>query len=182
MTNNIDTMNEWVVDASHTSVNFTVKHMMFSKVRGRFTGIEGKVSGHPETLEQANINFTIDVSTIHTNNTDRDNHLRSADFFDTENFRNMTFTSKSIEKTGATSYDIIGDMTVKDVTKTVTFKANYEGTGKNPWGIDVAAFEVEGQISRAEFGLTWNQALEAGGVLVGDDITIAIDVQLNPAQ
>lgn len=182
MTNNINANNEWVVDASHTSVNFMVKHMMFSKVRGRFTGVEGTISGNPESLENANINFTIDVSTIHTNNTDRDNHLRSADFFDTENFQNMTFSSTSIEKTGAASYDITGDMTIKDITKPVTFKASYEGTGKNPWGVDVAAFEVESKISRAEFGLTWNQALEAGGVLVGDDITITIEVQVNPAQ
>ena len=174
--------NKWVVDASRTSVNFTVKHMMFSKVRGRFTDIEGEVLGNPEALEQANINFKIDTSSIHTNNTDRDNHLRSADFFDAESFKEMTFASKSITKTGATSYNITGDMTIKDVTKPVTFTANYEGTGKNPWGVDVAAFEVEGKISRAEFGLTWNQALEAGGVLVGDDITITIDVQLNPAQ
>lgn len=172
---------EWVVDSSHTSVDFTVKHMMFAKVRGRFTNVEGTVTGLPEALEQAQINFSIDASTIHTNNEDRDNHLRSADFFDVENFKLMTFTSTTIEKTGDNRFDITGDMTIKDVTNSVTFKASYEGTGKNPWGIDVAGFEVEGKISRSAFGLTWNQALEAGGVLVGDDISITLDVQLNPA-
>ena len=175
-------MANWTVDASHTGVGFSVKHMMVSKVRGRFTGVEGTIEGNPEDLTGANINFTIDASTIHTNSDDRDNHLRSADFFDTETFPKITFVSTDIVKKGNNEYDVTGDMTVKDVTKKVTFEAEYEGTGKNPWGVDVAAFEVEGKISRKEFGLVWNQALEAGGVLVGDDIKITIDLQANPAQ
>lgn len=175
-------MTKWTVDASHTSVGFSVKHMMVSKVKGRFTGVEGTFEGNPEDLTGANINFTIDATTIHTNSEDRDNHLRSADFFDTEQFPNITFVSTSITKKGENEYDVTGDMTVKDVTKEITFEAEYEGTAKNPWGVDVAAFEVEGKISRKEFGLTWNQALEAGGVLVGDDIKITIDLQVNPAQ
>lgn len=172
----------WNVDASHTGVGFSVKHMMVSKVRGRFTGVEGTVDGNPEDLTTAQINFKIDATTIHTNSEDRDNHLRSADFFDTETYPSITFVSTDIVKTKENKYDVTGDMTIKDVTKKVTFEAEYEGTGKNPWGVDVAAFEVEGKISRKEFGLTWNQALETGGVLVGDDIKITIDLQLNPAQ
>jgi polyisoprenoid-binding protein YceI len=175
-------MTKWTVDASHTSVGFSVKHMRVSKVRGRFTGVEGTIEGNPEDLTGANINFTIDATTIHTNSDDRDNHLRSADFFDTETFPKITFVSTNIVKKGDNEYDVTGDMTVKDVTKKITFEAEYEGTGKNPWGVDVAAFEVEGKISRKDFGLTWNQALEAGGVLVGDDIKITIDLQANPAQ
>jgi polyisoprenoid-binding protein YceI len=175
-------MSKWVVDASHSNVGFSVRHMMVSKVRGRFTGIEGTVEGNPENLAGANINFTIDAASIHTNSDDRDNHLRSADFFDVETYPNLSFVSTDIVKTGENEYEITGDMTVKDVTKQETFKATYEGSGKNPWGVDVAAFEVEGKISRKEFGLTWNQTLEAGGVLVGDDITITIEVQVNPAQ
>jgi polyisoprenoid-binding protein YceI len=175
-------MAKWTVDASHTGVGFSVKHMMVSKVRGRFTGIEGAIEGNPEDLTGANINFTIDASTIHTNSDDRDNHLRSADFFDTETFPKITFVSTDIVKKGDNEYDVTGDMTVKDVTKSITFEAEYEGTGKNPWGVEVAAFEVEGKISRKEFGLTWNTTLEAGGVLVGDDIKITIDLQANPAQ
>ena len=175
-------MAKWTVDASHTGVGFSVKHMMVSKVRGRFTGVEGTIEGNPEDLTGANINFTIDASTIHTNSEDRDNHLRSADFFDTETFPTITFVSTDIVKKGDNEYDVTGDMTVKDVTKKITFEAEYEGTGKNPWGVDVAGFEVEGKISRKEFGLTWNQALEAGGVLVGDDIKITIDLQANPAE
>ena len=178
----MSTTQTWNVDASHTGVGFSVKHMMVSKVRGRFTGVEGTLVGNPEDLTTANIDFKIDASTIHTNSEDRDNHLRSADFFDTETYPNLAFVSTEIVKTKASKYDITGDMTIKGVTKKVTFEAEYEGAGKNPWGVDVAAFEVEGKISRKEFGLTWNQALEAGGVLVGDDIKITIDLQLNPAQ
>ena len=175
-------MSKWVVDASHTSVGFSVKHMMVSKVRGRFTGLEGTIEGNPEDLSGAKINFKIDATTIHTNSEDRDNHLRSGDFFDTEKFPNITFSSSDIVKKSDTKYDIIGDMTVKDVTKKATFKAVYEGSAINPWGVAIAAFEVEGKISRKEFGLTWSQALETGGVLVGDDITITMELQANPAQ
>ena len=119
---------------------------------------------------------------FNTNSDDRDNHLRSGDFFDAETYPNISFVSTDIVKKGDNEYDVTGDMTIKDVTKKITFEAVYEGKGKNPWGVDVVAFEVEGKISRKEFGLTWNQALEAGGVLVGDDITITIDAQVNPAQ
>ena len=176
------TTQTWNVDASHTGVGFSVKHMMVSKVRGRFTGVEGTVIGNPEDLTTAQIDIKINVSTIHTNSEDRDNHLRSADFFDTETYPNMEFVSTEIVKTKENKYNVTGDMTIKGITKKVTFEAEYEGAGKNPWGVDVAAFEVEGKISRKEFGLTWNQALETGGVLVGDDIKITIDLQLNPAQ
>lgn len=174
--------NEWVFDAAHTTVGFSVKHMMFSKVRGSFTGVEGTVTGNPVDLTTAAINFQIDATTIHTNNEDRDNHLRSADFFDVENHPHLSFVSTNIVSTGDSTYKITGDMTMKGVTNSVTFEAEYEGTGKNPWGVDVVAYEVKGKIARADFGLTWNQALEAGGVLVGNDIDFTVNVQLNPAQ
>lgn len=173
---------QWVFDAAHTTVGFTVKHMMFSKVNGSFTGVEGTVNGNAEDLTTTKIDFKIDVSTIHTNNEDRDNHLRSADFFDVENNPHMSFVSTNIVSKGDSSYDVTGDLTMKGVTKSVTFEAEYEGTGKNPWGVDVVAYEVKGKVARADFGLTWNQALEAGGVLVGNDIAITIHAQLNPAQ
>ncbi len=174
-------MATWHVDASHTSVGFSVRHMMVSKVKGSFSGVEGTIEGNPEELTSANIQFKIDVPTIHTNNEDRDNHLRSADFFDAEAYPHITFVSTNIVKTGENQYDLTGDMTIKGITDKVTFQAEYEGSGKNPWGVDVVGFEAKGKISRAAFGLTWNQALETGGVLVGDDITINIDLQANPA-
>ncbi|MFD1207176.1 YceI family protein [Sporosarcina contaminans] len=174
-------MSKWLVDATHTNVGFSVKHMMVSKVKGNFNVFEGTLEGNPTDLTDASIEFKIDAASINTNSTDRDNHLRSGDFFDTEKYPAITFVSTQIVKKGDDEYDIIGDITIKDVTKKITFSAEYEGTGKNPWGVDVAGFEVEGKISRKEFGLTWNQALETGGVLVGDDIKITIDLQVNPA-
>lgn len=178
----MDDKQAWQIDTSHTGVSFSVKHMMISKVKGSFTNIDGTLVGNPEALASANIDVEIDASTIHTNSEERDKHLRSGDFFDTENYPKLTFSSTKIVKSKENKYQITGDMTIKDITKEVTFDAEYEGTGKNPWGVDVAAFEVHGKISRKEFGLTWNQALETGGVLVGDEIKISIDIQLNPAK
>jgi len=174
-------MTTWKVDASHTNVGFSVRHMMVSNVRGNFTGLEGSVEGDPENLTDAKINFKIDTSTINTNNEDRDNHLRSADFFDVEKYPYITFESTEIVKTADDEYDVTGDLTVKDVTKKNTFKVTRTGSGTNPWGVKVIGFEAESKISRKEFGLTWNQLLETGGALVGDDIKITIEAQVNPA-
>lgn len=175
-------MTKWIVDATHSSAGFSVKHMMVSNVKGSFTGIEGSVEGDIENLSNANINFKLDVNTINTNNTDRDNHLRSDDFFAVEQYPTITFNSTEIVKTKEDEYDVTGDLTVKDVTKKKTFKVSRTGAGKNPWGVDVVGFETETKISRKEFGLTWNQALETGGVLVGDDIKISVELQVNPAE
>lgn len=175
-------MATWKVDASHTNVGFSVKHMMVSKVRGRFTRIDGTIEGNPKELTDAKIHFTVDVNSIHTNSDDRDNHLRSADFFDADQYPEMTFVSTNIEKTDQDEYALTGDLTIKGITKPVTFEVEYEGSEVNPWGVELVAFEANGKISRKEFGLTWNQALETGGVLVGDDIKITIELQANPAQ
>lgn len=174
-------MTIWNVDAAHTNVGFSVRHMMVSNVRGTFTGIDGTVKGDIENLTEAKISFNIDVNTINTNNEDRDNHLRSDDFFAVELYPNITFNSTGIVKTGEDEYNVSGDLTVKNVTKKTTFKVIRTGAGKNPWGVDVVGFEAETKISRKEFDLTWNQALETGGVLVGDDIKIMIELQVNPA-
>ncbi|MFJ7935037.1 YceI family protein [Sporosarcina sp. NPDC096371] len=175
-------MTKWIVDASHSNISFSVKHMMVSKVKGHFGEYEGTIDGNAEDLTGAAIQFKIDASTINTNSTDRDNHLRGADFFNTEEFPAITFVSTDIVKNGGSKYAINGDMTIKGVTKQITFDSQFEGIGKNPWGVEVAGFEAESKISRKEFDLTWNQALEAGGVLVGDDIKITLDLQFNPAQ
>jgi len=174
-------MSTWNIDVSHTNVGFTVRHMMVSNVRGNFTELEGTVEGDPENLTDAKINIKIDTNTINTNNEDRDNHLRSADFFDVEKNPHIIFQSTDIKKTGDNEYDVTGDLTVKDVTKQHTFKVTHTGTGVNPWGVKVVGFEGETKISRKEFDLTWNQTLETGGVLVGDEIKITIEGELNPA-
>ncbi|ARD48499.1 YceI family protein [Sporosarcina sp. P33] len=175
-------MTKWTVDAAHSNIGFSVRHMMVSNVKGSFTGFEGSVNGNPESLNEASIHFEIDVNTINTNNNDRDNHLRSEDFFAAETYPKITFDSTEIVKTGNDKFDVTGDLTVKDVTKKTTFNVVRTGSGKNPWGVDVVGFETETKISRKEYGLTWNQALETGGVLVGDDIKITVEVQVNPAQ
>jgi len=175
-------MTVWNVDASHTSVGFTVRHMMVSKVKGNFGSLEGQLKGDPMSLEGSEISFTIDVNTIDTKNEDRDNHLRSDDFFDVENHPKITFTSTDIKSTANDQYDVTGELTVRGNTKPTTFKVSRLGKATNPWGVPLVAFEAETEISRKEFGLTWNQALETGGVLVGDNIKIDVELQLNPEQ
>ncbi|NLY78596.1 MAG: YceI family protein [Lysinibacillus sp.] len=174
-------MAKWVVDKSHSQVGFEVKHMMVSKVRGKFDSYTAEVEAENlEDLTTANIAFTFDVASINTASEARDNHLKSADFFDVEKFPNITFQSKEITKKDDNEYEVTGDLTIKDVTKPVTFEVEYNGKGKNPWGVDVYGFEAEAKINREEFGLTWNAALETGGVLVGKDIKIKVELEVNP--
>ena len=173
-------MKKWNVDASHSSIGFSVKHMMVSKVRGTFGDYSAVVEADETDLTGANIAFTIQVASINTGSEDRDNHLRSADFFDAETYPEIKFVANNISQKGD-DYEIAGDLTIKDVTKPVVFEAEYGGKGTNPWGVEVVAFEAETKINREEFGLTWNAALETGGVLVGKDIKITLDLEANPA-
>jgi len=173
-------MKKWNVDASHSSIGFSVKHMMVSKVRGTFGDYSAVVEADETDLTGANIAFTIQVASINTGSEDRDNHLRSADFFDAETYPEIKFVANNITQKGD-DYEIAGDLTIKDVTKPVVFEAEYGGKGTNPWGVEVVAFEAETKINREEFGLTWNAALETGGVLVGKDIKITLDLEANPA-
>lgn len=173
-------MDKWNIDPAHTNVGFTIRHMMVSKVRGNFSDFEGTIEGNPEELENTTIHFKVGIASISTNNEDRDNHLRSADFFEAEKYPNMTFQSTNIEKVNDNEYKLTGNLTIKDVTKETTFDVELLGKETNPWGVPVVGFEASTKISRKEFGLTWNQALETGGVLVGDDVQINIDLQVNP--
>lgn len=173
-------MKKWTVDTAHSEVGFSVKHMMISKVKGAFTSYEATVEANEEDLQGALIDFKIDVASIDTSNIDRDNHLRSADFFDVEQFPYITFKANDIIKKGD-EYELTGDLTMKDVTRPVTFEVEYGGKATNPWGVEVVAFNVEGKVNRRDFGLTWNQALETGGVLVGEDIKITLELEGNPA-
>lgn len=174
-------MSIWKVDAAHTNLGFTVKHMMVSRVRGSFADVEGTIEGDPADLAASKVDFKVNMDSINTNNEDRDNHLRSGDFFDVEKFPTMNFVSTKITETSEDEFDLTGNLTIKGVTKEVTFKAEFEGKAVDPWGQDVAGFTAEGSIDRKEFGLTWNQALETGGFLVGDKIKITIELEANPA-
>lgn len=167
----------WAVDAAHSNIDFSVKHMMVSTLRGTFHDFEAKVEADPVDLTTADIEFSIAVASIDTRNKDRENHLKSGDFFDAENHPNITFKSTSIVKTGDDEYDITGDLTIRGTTRQETFRATFEGQGKNPWGQEVAGFSAEGKINRQDFGLTWNAALETGGVLVADQVKIHIQLE-----
>lgn len=168
------------IDGAHSSLSFQVKHMMISKVKGGFDTFHADLNLDPEDLTNAEIKFTIDVSSIDSKNADRDAHLRSADFFDAENFPNMIFVATNIQKEDDNEYKLTGDLTIKDVTKPVTFDVEYGGKGTNPWGVEVVAFEGETKINRKDFGLTWNSTLETGGVLVSDDIKLKVDIEASP--
>lgn len=174
-------MAKWIIDQSHSQVGFEVKHMMVSKVKGDFGSYTADIDAEDlADLTTAQISFSFDVASINTRSEDRDNHLKSADFFDVEKYPTITFKSTNIKKSGD-DYKVTGDLTIKDVTKPVTFDVEYGGKGKNPWGVEVYGFEAETKINREEFGLTWNAALETGGVLVGKDIKIKVELEVNPA-
>ncbi|MEF3304371.1 YceI family protein [Paenibacillus sp. GYB003] len=167
----------WAVDPTHSSIDFSVKHMMIANVKGSFHSFEAKVNADPEDLTTADVEFAIDVNSIDTRNGDRDAHLRSADFFDTEKYPKITFKSTRIASKGDGEYDVTGDLTIHGVTRSETFQVTFEGAGKDPWGNEKAGFSAKGKIKRSDYGLTYNAVLEAGGVLIGDEIKISLDIE-----
>lgn len=167
----------WAIDPTHSEIGFKVKHMMFTNVSGKFNLFDAEIQNEEENFETAAINFSAEVNSINTGNDDRDNHLRSADFFDVENFGKLTFKSTSVKKVNEGEYKISGDLTIKDVTKNITLDTEYSGLMKDPWGNTKIGLSLNGKINRKEFGLTWNAALETGGVLVGEDIKLNAEVQ-----
>jgi polyisoprenoid-binding protein YceI len=152
--------------------------MMFSTVRGNFTGFEGSIVVDHDNPANSSVNVTIDASTITTRDEKRDEHLRSADFFDTETYPTITFKSTSIDFKDAENFTVNGDLTMHGVTQPVKIKAEQTGEGTNPWGVDVAGFEGSTKVNRKDFGLNWNAALEKGGVLVGEDIKIELELEV----
>jgi polyisoprenoid-binding protein YceI len=170
-------MTQWKIDASHSSLQFNVRHMVITKVRGSFKTYDGTLELDPGTdgaLEKVAV--VIDASSIDTSEPKRDGHLRSSDFLDVAAYPTIEFESRSIERRGD-RYDVRGDLTIHGVTRPVTLDAEFQGQGKDPWGGERAAFSARTRINREDFGLTWNQVLEAGGVLVGTQIDIEIEVQ-----
>jgi polyisoprenoid-binding protein YceI len=168
----------WALDPTHSEVGFKVKHMMFTNVSGKFNNYDVAVSNEDDDFSTSQIEFSADINSVDTNNADRDNHLKSADFFDAEKFAKMVFKSTSVEKKSDNDYVVNGDLTIKDITKPVSLKAEYSGLMKDPWGNTKAGLSIETKINRKDFGLTWNAALETGGVLVGEDVRIIAEIQI----
>lgn len=170
----------WNVDASHSKLGFKVTHMMVSETEGKFKIYEGKVeAANDKDFTDAKIEFTVDVNSVDTDDDKRDGHLKSADFFDAEKFPKMIFKSTSMKKGKAGQYVLVGDLTIKGVTKQVKFIATTNGKMvKDPWGKTRTGFTVKAIINRKDFGLTWNAALEAGGVAVSELVTIESSIEL----
>lgn len=171
----------WTIDPTHTLVEFSAKHMMITTVKGRFTGVSGSVvvDGAAST-----VSVDIDASTIQTGVEQRDGHLQSADFLDVGTFPQVTFRSTGIEGDPASegaSFRVNGELTIRGTTRPVTLEATFDGSGKDPWGGERASFSASTRIDRRDFGLVWNQALESGGILVGHEVRIALEVQLTRA-
>jgi polyisoprenoid-binding protein YceI len=172
----------WNIDTSHSGVHFTVRHMVISKVRGAFDRWQGVVDFDAQNPAASKVSVRIEAASIDTREEKRDAHLRSADFFDVEKYPELTFESTKVEKLDGDEYRVSGDLTIRGVTKPVVLEAEYLGGGKDPWGNERLGFSARTAINRKEFGLNWNQVLEAGGVLVGEKIEIALDVQAVKAQ
>jgi polyisoprenoid-binding protein YceI len=168
----------YAIDAAHSQVGFSVKHMMFSTVRGNFRGFEGTVEVNHDNPANSSVNVTIDASTITTGDERRDEHLRSGDFFEVAMYPTITFKSTSIDYRNDDNFTINGELTMHGVTAPVKIKAEKTGEGTNPWGVDVAGFEGTTEINREDFGLTYNAALEKGGVLVGREIKINLELEV----
>jgi len=167
----------WKIDEAHSSVEFVVKHMMVSRTKGRFTKFDGAITLDEENLANSSAKVEIDVASIDTHDEKRDAHLRSADFFDAEQFPTITFVSTEVRPRGGDKFQLIGDLTIKGVTEKVVIDAEKTGQGTSPWGQQVVGFEAKTDIDRKDYGLTWNVALETGGFLVGDNIKINLEVE-----
>ena len=168
----------WTIDPQHSQVAFEVKHMMFAKVRGRFEDLEGTLEiASKDEIESSRVDVVIEAASISTGQGDRDDHLRSPDFFDVEQFPELRFESTSVERTGEDELEVVGDLTIRDVTREVELQVTELGGGTDPWGNERLGYSATTEIDRRDYGLTWNQALEAGGVLVGHDIRITLEIQ-----
>ncbi len=172
-----ETRTVWAIDPTHSELLFKVKHLMITNVKGEFRSFNASLESVGTDFSKAKVSATIDADSIFTNNTDRDNHLKSADFFDVENHKELTFHGISFTKLDEDNYQLKGNLTIKGVTKEVTLDVEFGGIAKDPWGNEKAGFSISGKIDRKDWGLNWNAALEAGGVMVSDEVRINGEVQ-----
>jgi polyisoprenoid-binding protein YceI len=174
----IDTKTKWVIDTMHSEIGFKVKHLMFSNVRGAFKEFDASIYTTVEDFNTAEIDLWINPASIDTGNGQRDAHLKSADFFDAENFKEINFTGNTFEKDADGNFNLYGDLTIKGFKKQIKLNVEFSGVMKDPWGNEKAIFNINGKINRKDWGLNWNAALETGGVLVSEDVWINCEIQL----
>lgn len=172
------TKTKWAIDPTHSEVQFKVKHLVISTVTGSFKKFSGTVEGDDENFDGARINFSLDVNSIDTNQADRDGHLKSPDFFAAEQHPTITFSNGTLRKISGNAYKLTGSLTIRGTTKVVEFDVEFGGIMKDPWNNIKAGFEVNGKINRKDFGLNWNALTEAGGMVVGEEVKIHINVEL----
>lgn len=168
---------KWVLDPTHSEILFKVKHLMITNVKGEFRKITGEVISNGTDFSQASVNIGIDVSSIFTNDEGRDGHLKSADFFDAEKYKDITFAGTSFKKLDDENFQLKGNLSIKGISKEVTLDVEFGGINKDPWGNEKAGFSVSGKINRKDWDLNWNAALETGGVLVSEEVKINAEVQ-----
>lgn len=168
---------KWALDPSHSEIQFKVKHMMISTVSGDFTKFDAQLETEADDITTAKASFTADINSINTKNEQRDGHLKSPDFFDAETHPELRFESTGIEKTGDETFNINGNLTIKGVTKPITLKAENSGVINDPFGYQRTGFELNGKINRKDYGLTWSQVTEAGGLVVSDEIKLIANVE-----
>jgi polyisoprenoid-binding protein YceI len=171
------TRTEWTIDAAHSNVEFSVRHLMIATVKGRFGDVEGTVVLDDQQPSDSQIDVVVRTASIDTRMPQRDEHLRSADFFDVEKYPTLTFKSRRVVRDGD-AFKVVGDLTIRDKTREVVLDVTANGRQSDPWGGQRAGFEATGRIKRSDFGLSWNQALETGGVVVGDEVKITVDIEL----
>ena len=172
----VETRNTWTIDPSHTTVEFVAKHMMITTVKGRFAELTGTIIADETNIADSSVEATLQAASLDTRSEQRDAHLRSPDFLDVENYPDVTFKSTAISGTKK-SFTVTGDLTIRGVTRPITLDASFEGEGKDPWGGTRASFSAHGKFDRRDFGLTWNVALETGGILVSNEVKINIEAQ-----
>lgn len=178
MTTQAITKTKWELDPAHSEISFKVKHMMITNVSGNFGKFKVEAETEGDDFTTGTLQFTADLDSLSTGNADRDNHLKSADFFDADNYPQVIFVSNSIQKEGDDDFIVSGDLTIRDVSLPVSLDVELGGVGKDPWGNEKAGFTVRGKINRRDFGLNWNAALETGGVLVGEEVKLYGEIQL----
>jgi polyisoprenoid-binding protein YceI len=167
----------WKLDPAHSNAEFKVKHLMISNVKGKFTGLSGSLTLDEFNIAGSKVEASIDIASVHTGDAQRDGHLKSPDFFDAAQYPTITFKSTAVRRTGDDEYVVTGELTIHGVTKSVDLRVEGGAQGKDPWGNTRLGLSAETKINRKDFGLTWNSALETGGVLVGEEVSISIDAE-----